>query len=279
MPAPTSPRADRLDQLIQVTRPWIWVALAGLSLIVLTAGGWVVKGEVTDTVETQGILIRKEGVKSLKPPLGADEKKGVVKKLPVVSGQQVQKGQLLAEIEVEVKGGKDVRRVLCPADGVVILRRVASEGAEVGKDDALLLYELRTEPLQVLLYPPTNSGYRIEAKMPVHVTPANAKQIESGYLIGTVVSAGKYPVSPADIAARLQSDELVRQLPAGGPSLQILVELKTDADSASGARWSAATGRSVPLYSGIPCQARVILRKYPPVNLVFPGRLPDLPPE
>ena len=275
MPVPASQPSDRLDHLIEVTRPWIWVALAGLILILLTVAGWGVVGTVADIVEAQGLLMRKEGVKPLKPPLGADEKNGVVRSLPVESGRRVRKGDLLAEVEVEVKGGKEVRGVLCPVDDAVILRRVASVGAVVGKDDALLLYELRNQPLQVLLYPPTSSGYRVEAGMRVHVTPANAKQIESGYLIGRVVSAGKFPVGPADLSARLQNEELVRLLPGGGPSLQLLVELDADPASESGARWSAATGRSVPLYSGIPCQARVIVREHPPLNVVFPGLLPE----
>ncbi|MBY0512335.1 MAG: hypothetical protein K2P78_00300 [Gemmataceae bacterium] len=256
--------------MIQVTRPWVWAVLAGVTLVIIAAVGWAVAGTVTDTVEVQGVLLRKEGVKPLKPLLGADEKRATVRRLAVVSGQRVHTGDLLAELEV----GGAVRRVLCPIDDAVILRRVASEGAEVGTDDALLLYEHRNEPLQALLYPPTTSGYRIEPGMSVRVTPANAKQVESGYLIGKVVSASKYPITPAELAARFQNEELVRQFLADGPRLQVLVELDGDPDSASGTKWSVGAGRNTPLFSGLPCQARVIIREFPPINLVFPGLLP-----
>lgn len=271
MTTPLAAPPDRSDQLIQVTRPWTWVALAGLSLVIITLSVWSVVGTVTDTMEVPGVLMRRGGIKSLKAPVGVDEKKGIVRRFTVVSGQRVRKDEVLAEVEVGGAG----RKVACPVDDAVILRRVAAEGMEVGRDDALLLYEDRNEPFQVLLYPPTASGYRIEPGMDVHVTPANAKQIESGYLVGRVVSAGRYPVSPTDLATRLQSEELARHFHSEGPRLQVLVELAADDTSASGAKWSAATGRSVKLYSGLPCQARVIAREYPPANLVFPGLLTE----
>lgn len=263
---PTSSVPQRLDQLIQVTRPWVWVSLAAVGLVLLTAGLWAVLGNVSDTIEAQGILIRKGGVKALK-----SGQKGVVNKLLVVSGEKMQRGRPVAEI-VDDQG--KVHTVACPVEDGLVLRRMARESEVIEADGVVLYYERRDEPMRVLLYPSTSSGYRAEPDMPVHVTPSNVKQVERGYLIGKVLSAGKYPVTEADLNARLQNEALVRQLQASGPSLQILVELEPDKNTESGVRWSSPMGRDVPLYSGTPCQARIIVREEPPINLLVPGLLP-----
>lgn len=190
---PSSLAPERLDQLIQVTRPWIWVSLAGFGLVLMTASLWAAVGTVTDTVEAQGVLMRKGGVKPLKAG-----QKGIVKRLLVSSGQRIRQGDPVAEIVDE--SGK-VHKVMCPTDDALVLRRVARESEGIEASDTLLVYELRNEPMRVLLYPSTTSGYRADRGMSVHVTPSNVKQVERGFLVGKVLSAGKYPVTEADLRA------------------------------------------------------------------------------
>lgn len=266
---------ERLDQLIRVTRPWVWISLFAFGLILITACGWLAFGTVADTIEAPGVLMRKGGAKTLKASFGeksqADNRiaKGTIAKWLVAPGQSVRKNEPLVEIRL----GEKNLTVSCPVENAVILRQAAREGEEVNSDDALLFYELGDEPMQVLLYPSINSGYRAEPEMKVHISPANAKRIESGYLLGRIVSAGKFPVSERELTIRLQNEALARQLLAAGPSLQVLVELESDSDpqSRSGARWSSPTGRNVPLYSGIPCQARLIIRESSPIKFAFPA--------
>ena len=258
---PITPPPPRSDQLVQVTPSWAWVSLAALGLILLAACGWVAFGKVTDTVEAKGVLMRKGGLKALKA--GSD---GVLRKFLAVSGDEKMRGQPLAEVQA----GDAAKRVSC-ADDIIVLRRVARESEPVKKDDVLLWYEVRDAPMRVLLYPPTTSGYRVEQGQKVRVMPSNAKQSESGYLVGEVLSAGKYPVLESELGARVQNEAMARQLLGAGPCLQVLVELDEDPTSKSRARWSSPTGKGVSLYSGIPCQAHIIIREDSPIGLLFPG--------
>lgn len=259
----------RQDQLVQVTRPWTWVALAALGLLLLAAGGWVAFGKVTETVEAKGVLMREGGVRPLKANCS-----GVLTKFHVVSGERGSRGKPLATVKVDGEGEPEVT---CPDEEILVLKRVAREGEAVKKGDVLLWYELPNKPMLVRVYAPIASGYRVASgrtpPMRVEVVPSNAKQSEAGYLVGEVLSASKYPVNEDELKDRLQDPALARHLLADGPCLQILVKLHPDLDSnaRSGVKWSSPAGKNIPLYSGIPCQARIVVREAAPISLVFPG--------
>jgi HlyD family secretion protein len=152
-----------------------------------------------------------------------------------------------------------------------ILNRSARESDSVKKGDPLLLLEDLTKPLLARLYVPVSTGYTVEANMPVQVSPANVNSSEFGFLKGQVVSAARFPITQQELAARLQNQDLAQQLATGGPKLQILVALVADPKAPSGYQWSASTGPSLQLYSGTPCQGRIIVAQRRPIQLVFPS--------
>ena len=152
-----------------------------------------------------------------------------------------------------------------------ILNRIVRENDPVKKGAPLLLLENLQKPLLARLYVPVNVGYSVETNMPVQVSPANVNSAEFGFLQGQVVSAAKFPITLQELAGRLQNQDLAQQLAAGGPKLQILVELRPDPKSTSGYQWTASTGPSLQLYSGTPCQGRIIVATHRPIHLVFPS--------
>jgi HlyD family secretion protein len=151
-----------------------------------------------------------------------------------------------------------------------MLNRNAKTGDTVKKGAPLLTIESLDEPLLARLYIPVTEGYQIESKMEVHVWPANVKKDEFGYLKGKVLSAAKFPITRQELAERLQNDDLAAELSAGGPKLQILVQL-IPADTISGYQWSTTDGPPLHLYSGTPCQGQIIIAEDKPIHLVFPA--------
>ena len=73
------------------------------------------------------------------------------------------------------------------------------------------------------------------------------------------------------MARVVQNEDLARQLTGAGPCLQVFVELTPDATNGQRLPWSSAAGRRLQLYSGMPCQASVVLGEERPIQLVFPG--------
>jgi HlyD family secretion protein len=158
----------------------------------------------------------------------------------------------------------------CPYSARV-LERIAKEGDTVETGSVLLILERLDEPLLTRLYLPVGVGYQIKSGMKVQVWPTHVNPSEFGYMFGQVRAAAKFPITPAEMLRRVENEDLVRELTATGPCLQVLVELTRDKWSADGYRWSSSKGPSVNLYHGMPCQARIIVGQRRPIQLLFPS--------
>ena len=84
---------EQLDQLLQVTDPRGWLALAALGALLLTSLGWGVFGSIPTEATGEGILLRRGGVSSL---VAAEN--GQVEELLVSVGDVIEKGQVVARI-------------------------------------------------------------------------------------------------------------------------------------------------------------------------------------
>ena len=87
---------EQLDQLLQVTDPKGWLALAALGALLLTAITWGVFGSIPTEARGEGILLRHGGVSSL---VAAEN--GQVEEILVAVGDVIAKGQVVARIRQE----------------------------------------------------------------------------------------------------------------------------------------------------------------------------------
>lgn len=246
---------------MQVTSLRGWIALAGCALLLVAALVWSLVGTVADTIDAQGVLLREDGLKSVVAPCA-----GVITKI-ARTGVPLEAGATLSLITPP-----EGQPQLVPGEFACrIVHCIARLNDAVKKGDKLLLLENLQKPLLARLYVPVSVGYAVDKGMTVVVLPANVNSAEFGYLQGQVVSAGRFPITQQEMTDRLQNPDLALQLAAGGPKLQILVELKVDPNSASGYRWSASTGPPRQLYSGTPCQGRIVVAEHRPIHFVFPS--------
>lgn len=84
---------EQLDQLVQVTDPRGWLALAGLGALLLAAIGWGVWGSIPSEAQGEGILLRQGGVSAL-----VSAANGQVEEILVAVGDVIEKGQPVARI-------------------------------------------------------------------------------------------------------------------------------------------------------------------------------------
>jgi HlyD family secretion protein len=84
---------EQLDQLLQVTTPRTWLALATLCGVLLLSVLWGFIGRVPEHVTGSGILLRGGGVLELSPLVG-----GRLSDLAIQQGDMVEVGQVIARI-------------------------------------------------------------------------------------------------------------------------------------------------------------------------------------
>lgn len=84
---------EQLDQLVQVTDPRGWLALAGLGSLLLAALGWGIWGSIPSAATGEGILLRQGGVSDL-----VSNANGQVAEVLAGVGDLIEKGQPVATI-------------------------------------------------------------------------------------------------------------------------------------------------------------------------------------
>lgn len=84
---------EQLDQVMQVTRPQGWVALASIGLLLVTALGWGMVGTLAEQVGGRGILVKSGGILEVVTEAG-----GRVTDVAVEVGDSVTQGQVVAWI-------------------------------------------------------------------------------------------------------------------------------------------------------------------------------------
>jgi HlyD family secretion protein len=85
---------EQLDQLMQITKPRSWIALAALVLVLAAAVVWGVFGSLPTSITGQGVVIREGGTFKI-VALGS----GVVTELAILkTGDLIRKGQVLGRI-------------------------------------------------------------------------------------------------------------------------------------------------------------------------------------
>ena len=85
---------ERLDELMQITDPRGWIALASIFLLMLTATVWSIFGSLREKVTGSGILVRSGGVLEV-----VADTAGRITDIPVEPGDVISEGQAVAWID------------------------------------------------------------------------------------------------------------------------------------------------------------------------------------
>ena len=261
---------DQLDRLMQLTRPRAWIALASLGFLLLAAATWAVFGTIPTTVQGQGVLMRRGGVKSIRSPSQA-----VVAGVLVRVGQEVDKETELVRLSGPPPADAAApTRLVSPCRARVLEVFVRDgEAAQAGAE--LLALEPLDEPLEAVLYVPVADAYKVPIGAKAAVAPAPVPENKYGRLVGEVQNASLYPATHEEMMRRLAHDDLVKVLSGAGPCLEIDVALTPAREASTGYRWSSSNGPPLELNSYTPCRALITVSEQRPIDLVLPTLNPS----
>ena len=119
-------------------------------------------------------------------------------------------------------------------------------------------------------YFPVRDGKKIQAGMPIQVTPDTVERERFGGMLGTVVSVSPIPVTKDGAKSVLGNPELVTSLMPEGAYIEVRARLETDADTISGYRWSSSQGPPIQITSGLTHSTRVTIEGRAPLTYLLP---------
>jgi len=243
---------EQLDELMPVTSPHGWIALAGMTVALLMVIVWAVFGTIETAVPGSGALVRIGGV----DPVTALQA-GEVSDVFVEAGDYVDAGSELFRVRVTGAEGKDTTHTIRSERAGRVLDVAILPGDTVQQGDVLLALESPNHPLQAVLYVPARDGYKVHRGHRVRITPATADRYSSRDLVGTVRSASRFPATRAAIFRALQNDDWVNEILRQGPVLEVIVEFHHQKDVED-------------YYSGTPCTAQITVDEKRPIEFVLP---------
>lgn len=251
---------EQLDQLLNVTTPKGWLALAGVAIILVAMIAWGILGEVPITVNGTGILLKTEGVRNVPAP-----QSGQITKLYVSKGVTIQAGQPVAQIS-----HSDLMTIETPFSGVVSeIRAGEGEIVEIGDPIfSLVLMQALDEALQTVLYLPAAEAKKITPGMLAQISPSTVRREEFGFMVGTVTSVNELPSTRDGMRRTLGSEEWLSHFAQMVAPVEIRIALTADPNTPSGYRWSSR-GPDVTIGNGTPCEVDIILEERTPLSLLI----------
>jgi len=181
---------EQLDQMVAVTTPKAWLALLGVSVILISAIIWSIFGALPTKVNGQGILINNYGIQNI-----IHTQSGQVTDIRVAAGDQVTRGEVVARIDQPelVQKINDSRRQLEDLKNLKLDTPDPGENKQIGSeliDFYTLIRKIR------------------EAKAAIPNAQADYKSAVAGE--GYDIQAAQNNLAKAQISEKNQSDNVAK---------------------------------------------------------------------
>ena len=257
---------EQLDQMMQVTHPKGWLALAGLGILLIAAVLWGFLSTVSTTVTGQGMIIKKGVVSNVSSAVA-----GQIRYITAKRGHIIKKGQTIAMLfrwDTDYKTIKQGYNVTSPYDGRVVEVK-AETGHVIERGVPIVSIEPVDSILEAVLYVSAGDGKKVQPDMDVQIAPSTIKPEEFGYILGTVKSVSAFPVTKEGVQLVLGSKDLTDKFFESGPPYEIRATLLTDRNTPTGYKWSSR-GPDITIDSGTFSSAKIVIRRQSPVSLLIP---------
>ena len=290
---------ERLDTMLAVTTPIVWMSLGAIVMITCSILLWSVYGSFTVKAEGMGLIMDSAGIVNV-----SHVASGKLERLYVRTGSHVHKGDLIAHIEQPEQSAEtrmaqygtglagsdreamrqvyefDAKRhrqnvaedIYSDYDGIIDEIMVEEGGLVSGGEPVctIRLNEGRSD-LTGIFYVSVENGKRVESGMSIQLAPNGVDVSQSGSLLGVVRSVSQYPVSSASVQQHLGNAHLAQYILTAQKSsvMEVTFDLVRDPNSPSGYLWTSTVGEHKPITAGSFCKGSIIIERQPPIEKVF----------
>ena len=261
---------DQLDKMLKVTSPMSWLALLGITLILVFTVIWSIVGTLPSTVTASGVIVNADTATNTVLATQRGTVQAIVSSgqevytdtevlnLATNSGTQKQNaGQVGTVAQVLVKPGDSVE------NGTELFRVIPRMYAG--------------QKQMVVCYVPVADADKIKIGMEAHVTLTAANASTYGFMTARVVNVDAWAASQKAMASVVGSDNSMQNALTnnGGAVVAVACELYPDATSASGYFWSNEKGRGKEVDAPQMCSVKIITENVPPITKLF-AKLKDI---
>ncbi len=184
------------------------------------------------------------------------------------------KEAILDELNRELNNYQVIRegmQIKATVDGVVYSTFVTNGSTvTVDMEVARVSESKKDGKLQAVYFMQLEKGKKVEEGMQVNIYPSTLSKEEYGHMSGKVVKVADYVTSHADLYTRVGDSSLADTFSAGGAVVEIVCEIDTDENTASGYAWSSKKGAEAELREGTLLEGSVVTKNVPPITMLIP---------
>ena len=255
---------EQLDKVLKVTSPMSWLALIGITVIVVVTVIWSIVGTIPVTITAPGIVSSHVGSNAV-----YTQEAGTVISVRVRVGDELHLGDPV----LTYKNASN-EPVTIYSDQVGTVAALV-----VKKDDALTpgTAVIRVAPVStqqqrqiVVCYVPLAQAKKLERGMLVKVTLDSLDSSSYGSMQARVINIDAYATSAEGMAYVLGADNnLAGAFTQNGAVVAVACEIYTDGTTASGYWWSNEKGAGVTVSNGSLVTAKIVTEEVAPITKLF----------
>ena len=252
---------EQLDKALKVTSPMSWLALIGVTLIVVVTVIWSIVGSIPVTITSQGVVSSQVGSNAV-----YTDEAGTVVSVRVRPGDEIRMGD---EILTYKNFANEVKTVYSDQVGTVASIVVEKDAALNPGSEIIRVTPMVQGNQMVVCYVPLAQAKKIERGMTVNVSLNSLDSQSYGHMVARVVNVDAYAASSAGMSSVLGSGNYMESaFTSSGPVVAVACELYPD-DTQSGYYWSNEKGAKVTVTNGSLATAKIVTEEVAPISKLF----------
>ena len=258
---------EQLDKALKITSPLSWLALLGITFIVIVTLIWSVVGTIPVTITTPGIISSQVGSNAV-----YINEAGTVLSVRVRAGDEIHLGDPVLTYN---NSANEVKTIYSDQVGVVS-SIVVNLNDSVNPGSEVIRVKPTVQASQIVVcYVPLAQAKKLERGMEVKVSLDSLDSQSYGNMVARIVNIDAYAASSTGMASVLGSGNLLDStFTKNGAVVAVACELYPD-DTASGYYWSNKKGAKVTVSNGSLVTAKIVTEEVAPITKLF-TKLKDL---
>ena len=259
---------EQLDKVLKVTSPMSWLALMGITLIIVVTVIWSFVGSIPETVTAKGVVSAVVGSNSV-----YTEDAGTVVSLRVRAGDAVHPGDPVMTYR---NSANKIVEVLSDQEGIVSTLSVKKDDTFTPGKDVIRVSPVAGDDQIVVVYVPLAKAKKLERHMLVNITLDSLDSNSYGNMVARIINIDAYATPKEGISSVIGSDNYLEStFTKDGAVVAVACELYPDNSTTSGYYWSNAKGASVTVKNGSLVTAKIVTEEVKPITKLF-SKLKDL---
>ena len=245
-----------------------WIALIGITLIIIVTLVWSIIGTIPETITAKGVVSAVVGSNSV-----YTEDAGKVVSLRVREGDEVHLGDPVMTYR---NSSNEIVEVYSDQVGIVSDLVVKKDDEFTPGKDVVRVSPIAQDSQIVVCYVPLAKAKKLERGMQVNITLDSLDSNSYGNMVARVINIDAYATPKDGMNSVIGKDNnLESTFNKDGAVVAVACELYPSTETVSGYYWSNAKGATVDVKNGSLITAKIVTDEVAPITKLF-SKLRDI---